>query len=53
MIEVYLMDKKEKNQDPSQQKFYSYLPDIFLPEKLSQYCTTKTNNIQTMLNRGK
>ena len=47
------MDKKEKKQDPIQQKFYNYLPNIFLPQKLSQYCTTKTNTIQTLLNRGK
>ena len=47
------MDKKGKNQDPIQKKNYNYLPNIFLPKKLSQYCTNKTNTIQTLLNRGK
>ena len=45
-IEVSLMDQSNK-------KFTIFTQCLFLPQKLSQYCTTKTNTIQTLLNRGK
>ena len=47
------MDKKEEKSRSNLTKNLQFLPNIFLPQILSQSCTTYTNTIQTLLNRGK